>query len=60
MNVFITVIFPKGVNDRLPHCWQKCSFGDPLPRLFKQSQCVRKTWPLQGGACFPCMSMQKT
>ena len=32
---------------------QKCSFGDPLPRLFKPFGFVKKTWPLVGGAYFP-------
>ena len=26
--------------------WQECFFGDPLPRLFKLSWFVKKTWPL--------------
>ena len=25
--------------------WQECSFGDPLPSLFKPSRFVKKTWP---------------
>ena len=32
---------------------QKCSFGDPLPRLFKPFGFVKKTWPPGGGAYFP-------
>ena len=32
---------------------QKCSFGDPLPRLFKTFGFVKKTWPPGGGAYFP-------
>ena len=28
---------------------QKCSFGDPLPRLFKPFGVVKKTWPPGGG-----------
>ena len=36
--------------------WQECFFGDPLPRLFKPSWFVKKTWPLGGGAYFPYIS----
>ena len=32
---------------------QKCSFGDPLPRLFKPFWFVKKTWPPGGRAYFP-------
>ena len=32
---------------------QQCSFGDPLPRLFKPFGFVKKTWPPGGGAYFP-------
>ena len=32
---------------------QKCSFGDPLPRLFKPFGFVKKTWLPGGGAFFP-------
>ena len=32
---------------------QKCSFGDPLRRLFKPFGFVKKTWPPGGGAYFP-------
>ena len=32
---------------------QKCSFGDPLQRLFKPFGFVKKTWPPGGGAYFP-------
>ena len=32
---------------------QKCSFIDPLPRLFKPFGFVRKKWPLGGVAYFP-------
>ena len=35
---------------------QKCSFGDPLPRLFAIWIC-QKTWPPGGGAYFPCISI---
>ena len=31
---------------------QKCSFGDPLPRLFKPFGFVKKTWPPGGGDLF--------
>ena len=31
---------------------QKCFLGDPLPRLFKPSQFVEKTWPLWGRGLF--------
>ena len=37
--------------------WQKCFLDDPLPRLFKPSWFVKKTWPLGGGAYFPCISI---
>ena len=37
--------------------WQKCFFGDPLPRLFKPSWFVKKTWLLGGRAYFPCISI---
>ena len=32
---------------------QKCSFGDPLPRLFKPFGSVKETWPPGGGAFLP-------
>ena len=32
---------------------QKCSFGDPLPRLFKPFGFAKKTWPPGGRAYFP-------
>ena len=35
---------------------QKCSFGDPLPRLFKPLD-SSKTWPPGGGAYFPYISI---
>ena len=37
--------------------WQKCFLGDPLPRLFRLSWFVKKTWLLGGGAYFPCISI---
>ena len=36
---------------------QKCSFDDPLPRLFKPFGFVKKTWPPGGGAYFPNISI---
>ena len=36
---------------------QKCSFGDPLGRLFKLFGFVKKTWPPGGGAYFPYISI---
>ena len=36
---------------------QKCSFGDPLPRLFKPFGFIKKTWPPGGGAYFPYISI---
>ena len=36
---------------------QKCSFGDPVPRLFKPFGFVKKTWPPGGGAYFHCISV---
>ena len=33
--------------------WQKCYLGDPLPRLYKLSWFVKKTWLVVGGAYFP-------
>ena len=36
---------------------QKCSFGDPLPRLFKPFWIRQKTWPPGGGAYFPYISI---
>ena len=36
---------------------QKCSFGDPLPRLFKPFGFVEKIWPPGGGAYFPYISI---
>ena len=39
---------------------QKCSFGDPLPRLFKAFGFVKKTWSPGGGAYFPFTSIWKT
>ena len=38
---------------------QKCSFGDPLPRLFEPFQLVKKRWPPGCGAYFPYISMLK-
>ena len=35
---------------------QKCSFGDPLPKLFKPFGFVKKTWPPGGTAYFPYIS----
>ena len=35
---------------------QKCSFGDPLPRLFKPFGFVKKTWLPGVGAYFPYIS----
>ena len=32
---------------------QKCSFSDPLPRLFESFGFVKKTWPPGGRAYFP-------
>ena len=29
--------------------WQNCFLGNPLPRLFKSSWFVKKTWQLEGG-----------
>ena len=37
--------------------WQECCFGDPLPRLFKPSWYIKKTWPPGGGAYFPYISV---
>ena len=37
---------------------QKCSFGDPLPRLFKPFGFVKKTWPSGGGTYFPYISIR--
>ena len=39
--------------DRFQITWRECFFGDPLPRLFKPSWFVKKTWLLGGGAYFP-------
>ena len=36
---------------------QKCSFGDPLPRLFKPFGFVKKYAPPGGGAYFPYISI---
>ena len=36
---------------------QKCSFGNPLPRLFNPFGFVKKTWPPGGGAYFPFISI---
>ena len=36
---------------------QKCSFGVPLPRLFKPFGFVKKTWPPEGRAYFPYISI---
>ena len=36
--------------------WQGCSFGGPLPSLFKLS----KPWPLEGGAYSPYVSIENT
>ena len=36
---------------------QKCSFGDPLPRLFKPFGFFKKTWSPGGGAYFPFISL---
>ena len=47
-------------NHLVPNHWtdfhiilQKCSFGDPLPRLFKPFGFVKKTWPPGVRAYFP-------
>ena len=40
--------------------WQKCSFGDPLPRLFKPFGLVKKHGRQWGGAYFPYISLWKT
>ena len=37
----------------------KCSFGDPLPRLFEPFRLVKKAWPPGGGAYFPYISILK-
>ena len=40
--------------DPFPYIFlQKCSFGDPLPRMFKPFGFVKKTWLPGGGAYFP-------
>ena len=36
---------------------QKCSFGDPLPRLFKPFGFLQKTWPPGGRAYFTYISI---
>ena len=38
---------------------QKCSFGDPLPRLFKPFGFVKKTWPPGGGAYFSLYNLYR-
>ena len=40
--------------------WQKCSFGNPLPRWINQCWFVKKKWLPGGGAYFPCISIKKT
>ena len=42
--------------DRLLYNLQKCSFGNPLPRLFKPFGFVKKTWPPEEGF-FPYISV---
>ena len=37
--------------------WQKCSFGDPVPRLFKPFGFVKKHGRQGGGAYFPYISI---
>ena len=37
---------------------QKCSFGDPLQRLFKPFGFLRKIWPPGGGAYFSYRSIK--
>ena len=39
--------------------WQECCFGDPLPRLFKQSWFVKKTCLLGVGLIFPIYLYRK-
>ena len=39
---------------------QKCSFGDPLPRLFKPFGFVKKHGRQGAGAYFPYISIKKT
>ena len=39
---------------------QKCSFGDPVPRLFKPFGFVKKHGRQGGGAYFHCISVKKT
>ena len=39
---------------------QKGSFSNPLPRLFKPIWIPQKTWPPEGGAYFPYISIQKS
>ena len=39
--------------------WQKCSFVDPLPRLFKPSWYIKKTWLLGVELIFPIYLYRK-
>ena len=55
-----SLFIEKCKNHLVPNHWtdfriilQKCSFGDPLPRLFKSFGFVKKTWPPGGRAYFP-------
>ena len=38
--------------------WQKCSFGDPLPRLFKPFKFIKKHGRQGGGLFSPCIYIE--
>ena len=38
--------------------WQKCSLGDPLPRMFKPSWYMKKNMAARGEAYFPYISLK--